>query len=66
MRILAAIGLGLLGGFFAGIIVSQVIGIVGVLIFQQPWGIKFLPIYTAAAGAVLAPWMAGRFFPGRK
>ena len=55
MRIVIAILLGLVGGFFAGIVISQVIGIIGMLVFQQAIGIKFLPIYTALAGAIIAP-----------
>jgi hypothetical protein len=45
----------LAAGFAAGILLSEVIGIVGMLVFQQPVGIKYLPVYLAilSAGAVL-------------
>jgi len=53
--------LGLAGGFLAGIVISQLVGIVGVLVFHQAIGVKFLPVYTAIIGAIAAPFLAGRF-----
>ena len=58
MRMLIAVLLGLAGGFLAGIVISQLVGIVGVLVFHQAIGIKFLPIYTAIVGAIAAPLLA--------
>ena len=60
MRIVVAIALGLIGGFFAGIMLSQLIGIVGFLLFDQVTGIKFLALYTAVGGAIVAPILATR------
>ena len=60
MRMLIAVLLGLTGGFLAGIVISQIVGIVGVLLFHQAIGIKFLPIYTAIIGAIAAPLLVGR------
>lgn len=40
-------------GFIAGIVLSEWIGIVGVLVFHQAIGIKFLPVFIAvSSGAV--------------
>ncbi len=50
-----AVILGLVGGFVIGLVVSEMIGIVGKLAFDRTAGIKFLPIYTAVACAVIAP-----------
>jgi hypothetical protein len=41
-------------GFIAGILLSEVIGIVGYLAFHTLVGIKFLPVYLAAASGALA------------
>lgn len=60
MRMLIAILLGLAGGFLAGIVISQIVGIVGLLVFHQAIGIKFLPIYTAIIGAIAGPFLVGR------
>ena len=40
-------------GFIAGILLSEVIGIVGYLAFHRLVGIKFLPVYLAGASGVL-------------
>lgn len=48
---LAALALGFLGGVF----LSSLIGTVGYLGFGQPVGIKGLPLYVAAACAIIAP-----------
>jgi hypothetical protein len=40
-------------GFISGIVLSEWIGIVGVVVFHHVMGIKFLPVYVAvASGAV--------------
>ena len=44
----------LAGGFVAGILLSEVIGIAGMLLFQRAVGIKYLPVYLAIACAVIA------------
>lgn len=61
MRMLIVVLLGLAGGFLAGIVISQLVGIVGVLVFHQAIGVKFLPVYTAIIGAIAAPFLTGRF-----
>jgi hypothetical protein len=55
MRVFAAVLLGVLGGFVLGIALSSVIGIVSMGVFNQPFGIKFLPYFTAVICAVLVP-----------
>ena len=60
MRMLIAVLLGLAGGFLAGIVISQIVGMVGVLVFHQVIGIKYLSIYTAIIGAIAAPLLVGR------
>lgn len=41
-------------GFLAGLFLSEVIGIISVLLFQQPFGIKYLPVYLAVIAGVIA------------
>lgn len=41
-------------GFLAGLFLSEVIGILSVLLFQQPFGIKYLPVYLAVISGVIA------------
>ncbi|MGI2328316.1 DUF5957 family protein [Planococcus sp. YIM B11945] len=55
MRTCLAIVAGLIGGFLLGIALSSFIGVIGLYVFHEPMGIKFLPFYTAAIGALLAP-----------
>lgn len=40
-------------GFMSGVLLSEVIGIVGYLAFHRPVGIKFLPVYLAGASGAL-------------
>lgn len=60
MRIVIALVVGLAGGFLLGLVLSQLIAIGGLLLVHQPLGIKFLPIYLAITGAVIAPIVATR------
>ena len=46
---------GAAGGLTAGVILSNLIGIFGLILFDKPMGIKFLPFYMAACSAVLLP-----------
>ncbi|MEN8698573.1 DUF5957 family protein [Bacillus infantis] len=57
MRGFAAMLLGIAGGFILGIALSSVIGIISMGLFSQPFGIKYLPYFTAAICAVLVPVM---------
>ena len=55
MRTVITTVLALIGGFFAGIVVSEIIGIIGFLIFDSIVGFRFLPVISAvlAAGAAV-------------
>lgn len=44
--------IGLIGGVVAGLMLSEIISIVGYLMFDSAVGIKFLPIYLAILFAV--------------
>ncbi len=52
--------LGVLAGFVAGIVLSELSGIVGVVVFDRAVGMKFLPFYLAVAFAIVVPGLAGR------
>jgi hypothetical protein len=60
MRTAAVIVLATIGGLIAGLMLSEIIGIVGVLVFGTAAGFKFLPVYLAIAGAVAAPLLYRR------
>jgi len=59
MRTGGVIVLALIGGLLAGLLLSEIIGIIGMLVFGIAAGIKFLPVYLAIAGAVAAPCFTG-------
>jgi hypothetical protein len=61
MRAIAASLFGLIGGVVAGLMLSEIIGIVGYLMFDSAVGIKLLPIYLAILFAVVAPAVDARF-----
>lgn len=44
-----------IGGFFGGLVLSQIIGIGGLLLFDRAVGIRFLPLYLAVVCAGVAP-----------
>ena len=54
MKTLLITLLAIAAGFLAGLILSNVIGIVSVLVFKQPFGIKYLPVYLAVLSGVIA------------
>ena len=68
MRTLGVTVLAIVGGLVAGLLLSEVIGIIGVLVFGTAAGIKFLPVYLAIASAVAAPvlYRRSRHRPGRR
>ena len=55
MRTLAVTVSALIVGLLAGLVLSEVIGIVGFLVFDRFVGIRFLPVLLAIACAVAAP-----------
>jgi hypothetical protein len=66
MRTVMMIVCGLIGGFLGGLILSELIGIVGVLLFDQAVGIRFLPLYLAVVGAIAAPIVDAQIHRARK
>ena len=59
-RALAGAVAGFLAGFLAGLAVSEIVGIVSVVAFEDAFGIRYLPVMLAAAGALAAPLLARR------
>ena len=53
MKIVAWTLAALVCGFIAGIVLSEVIGIVGFLVFHRAVGIRFLPVYLGVISAVV-------------
>jgi len=51
----------ILGGFVGGFVLSEVIGIVGLLLFDRAIGFRYLPFILAAAGAVLGLLFVNRW-----
>ena len=60
MKTAGVIVLATIGGLLAGLLLSEIIGITGMLVFGTAVGLKFLPIYLAIAGAVAAPLLYRR------
>ena len=60
MRIIFGIIVGIFGGFILGIALSSFIGMVGMMVFDQPMGIKYLPYFTSIICAVLVPIIENR------
>ncbi|WBB81520.1 DUF5957 family protein [Micromonospora sp. WMMD882] len=55
MRTLVAVLIGLVAGFFTGIVIDQIIGVIGLLASDDgPSGFRFLPLVLAVVGAVVA------------
>ncbi|GAA0609370.1 hypothetical protein GCM10009001_28520 [Virgibacillus siamensis] len=57
MRIFFGILVGLIGGFVLGIALSSFIGVLGMILFNEPLGIKYLSYFTAIICAVVVPFM---------
>lgn len=60
MRLFIAVIVGLVGGFVLGIALSSMIGVFGMMIFDAPIGIKYLPYFTALICAVIVPMVDRR------
>lgn len=59
MKTVALTILPLIIGFVIGIMLSEFIGIIGMVGFGRAVGIKYLPVYTAIALAILTNLVAG-------
>ncbi|GIN58533.1 DUF5957 family protein [Lederbergia ruris] len=55
MRLFLAVIVGIIGGFIVGIALSSFIGILGMVLWNEPMGIKFLPYFTSFVCAILVP-----------
>jgi hypothetical protein len=55
MRIFIAILVGIIGGFVLGIALSSFIGVLGMILFNEPMGVKYLSYYTSIICAILVP-----------
>lgn len=64
MRTAAFAVLGLVVGFVAGIAISEIVGIVGVVLGEGAVGVKYLSLYLAGLFAVTLPIVDGRSRPG--
>ncbi len=55
MRAVTTVLLALIAGFAAGVVLSEIVGIVGLLVFDRLVGIRYLPVLTGlvSAAAVL-------------
>lgn len=60
MKTAGVIVLATIGGLLAGLLLSEIIGITGMLVFGTAVGLKFLPVYLAIVGAVAAPLLYRR------
>ena len=66
MKAAVAVVVSLITGVVAGIVLSEIIGIVGFVLTRHAVGIKYLPIYLAIAFAVAAPVVRARIRRGRR
>ncbi|WP_174615488.1 DUF5957 family protein [Virgibacillus ihumii] len=55
MRMFLGIFVGLIGGFVLGIALSSFIGVLGMILFNEPLGIKYFSYFTAIICAVVVP-----------
>lgn len=60
MRTMFGVIVGIFGGFILGIALSSFIGMFGMIVFDQPMGIKYLPYFTSMICAVLVPIIDNR------
>ncbi|WP_067968283.1 DUF5957 family protein [Nocardiopsis trehalosi] len=66
MRIALTVVLGVIGGFLAGFVIAEVIGIASLLALGEPVGIPYLSIGAAVVGAVVAPLVYRRVRRSRR
>jgi hypothetical protein len=64
MKAAVAVVVGLVTGFLVGIVLSEIIGVVGFVLTRHPVGIRYLPIYLAIGFAVAAPVVRARIRRG--
>jgi hypothetical protein len=54
MRVAGAAVLGLVAGAAVGFALSELVALLGLLLFDRPVGLRYLPIVLAAAGGMVA------------
>ncbi|ONK22480.1 hypothetical protein BLX87_15745 [Bacillus sp. VT-16-64] len=47
--------IGAVGGFVAGLLLSNIVGVIGVILFEKAIGVQFLPIYLAVISSIMVP-----------
>lgn len=57
MRVMLGFIVGVVGGFILGIALSSFIGVFGMMFFDQPMGIKYLPYFSSFICAIAVPYM---------
>ncbi|MCD2138801.1 DUF5957 family protein [Salinicoccus halitifaciens] len=62
MRLFIAMLVGLIGGFILGIALTSMIAVFSMMIFDAPFGIKYLPYFTALVCAIIVPMVDQRSF----
>jgi Family of unknown function (DUF5957) len=60
MRTVVLAALGAVGGFLAGLVLSEVVGVIGYVASGDAVGIKYLSLFLAVAGAIIVPVIAAR------
>ncbi|WP_017575880.1 DUF5957 family protein [Nocardiopsis kunsanensis] len=60
MRMALGAVFGLVGGFFLGMVLDQVIGIIGFLFFDGPVHFRGLPVILAVVGIAAGVFLASR------
>ncbi len=60
MRWVIVAALGLVSGLVAGLLLSEVIGVIGYLVTGRAHGIRFLPLILGAGCAIAAPIVDSR------
>ena len=55
MRMVTVTMIALIGGLVGGLVLSEIIGVIGILLLDRAVGITFLPLYLAVACAGAAP-----------
>ena len=55
MRVILAVLVGIIGGFILGIALSSFIAVFGMILFDTPFGIKYLPYYISFLCAIAVP-----------
>jgi uncharacterized membrane protein YeaQ/YmgE (transglycosylase-associated protein family) len=52
MKMLVVVAVGLIVGIVSGLLLSELVGVVGFLLFDDPAGVRFLPVVLGIVGAV--------------